>query len=112
MPTIYVYIFMKDFQDEESWLSPVGNGLSAQDKTQLPRDFCHENYDFLVRESAKFYPRDRIILDPTEEHLRDVEDNKVLSTITDYDFFPDENNCGIDRMVDIFIIPLENAQHV
>jgi hypothetical protein len=83
MPTIYVYVFRKDFQDEASWLSPA-------DKIQFPREFCHENYDLLVKEYKKFYPRDRIILAPTEEHLRDVEDSKVLRTITDYNFFPDE----------------------
>ena len=53
-----------------------------------------------------------MIFDPAEEHWRDMEILKLLSIMTEKDFFPDEKEIEGAEMVAIFIIPTEYTDQI
>jgi len=96
MFTTYVYVFRRVPSNGELY-----KGVKEQ-----------SSYIFLIREYEQLYPPDCMIFDPAEEHLQDVQVHKLLSIMSEKDFFPDEKEIEAAEMVAIFIIPTKYTDQI
>lgn len=87
MPTTIFYLYKK------------AAGCERQPITESPQ------YTMLAKVSEAHIRRDRIVLSPNEDHLRNLTESEIMEWFNTAEWFSSDRRIELDRLVAIFIVP-------
>jgi hypothetical protein len=87
MPTTIFYLYKK------------AAGGERQPLTERPQ------YTVLAKVSEAHIPRDRIVLSPNEDHLRNLTESEIMEWFNTAEWLSSDRRIELDRLVAVFIVP-------